>query len=226
MKEYKFAESFAFMIGYFLLSIIIMMLSGAVLSVWLGFNVALAVIPFILIMFLSKRMEQKSYAFDTISVLVLVGFILFLPNTFYVITDMIHINSEDFYRNTSGVIEYKDQIESYFLLFHIFVSAVIGVYLGIKSLILFDQIIANKTEDKKLKGMIFGSLLIVSSFGIYIGRFLRLFSWDVLNPVKLFNEIVSSFDLFMFTFVITFSIVQYLLYYGYKLVFEKEPFHQ
>lgn len=225
MSESKLVESFAFIIGFMFISIILFMLDGYVLSVWLGINVVLAMVPFILISIAYRRFVKKEYTFDWIIIMLLIVFVFFLPNTFYILTDMIHINSDDFYKLIEyGNAEYRDYIEPYILNFHIFISAVIGVFLGVKSLLIWDKMIITKIEDRYTRGVILVALLILSSIGIYIGRFLRFFSWEVLNPLKVIPEVLGSIDLFMFTFVVLFTITQYLLYYGYRLVFEKEPF--
>ncbi len=225
MTNTRITESFAFIFGYIVLSFVMFMIDTYPLSLWLGFNVALAVIPFIIINSLSDRLNKRENKFDIISWLLLIGFVFFLPNTFYVITDMIHINSDDFYHilQQSGT-TYRDNIEAYMLIVHIFISAVIGVYLGVKSLIGYDRLAKLKIRDRYTRGVFFVGLLVLSSIGIYIGRFLRFFSWDVLNPFKIIPQVLESVDLFFMTFVLLFTIVQYLLFYGYKLVFEEEPF--
>ncbi len=225
MSESRLVESFAFMIGFMFISIVLFMLDGYTLSIWLGINVVLAMVPFIIITLAYKRLVKREFTFDWITWVLLIVFIFFLPNTFYIMTDMIHINSSDFYRLIEyGNADYKDFIEPYILNFHIFISSIIGVFLGVKSLIIWDRIIKAKIEDRYSRGVFFVGLLMLSSLGIYIGRFLRFFSWEVLNPFKIIPEVLESADLFMFTFVILFTFMQYLLYYGYKLVVEQEPF--
>lgn len=226
MSESRNVEAFGFMFGYFLLSVVVMFLNARELSLWLGINVALAVIPFILINNAFIRFNRNENKFDVFSIIMFVLFVFFLPNTFYMITDLIHIDFSEFYRVTDmgEVISYFDNLEGYILIIHLFISVVIGVYLGIKSLLVFDGMMKKVIRDKYTRGVLFVGLLVLSSFGIYIGRFLRFFSWDILLPWKLLPEIWESIDLFTFTFVILFTFTQYILFYGYKLVFEEEPF--
>lgn len=225
MSESRNVEALAFMFGYFMISFVLTFLNGYNLSLWLGINVVLAIIPFILMNNIFIRFKSNENNFDVLTWILLIVFILFLPNTFYVMTDIIHIDYTDFYRVVEGGSDiYYEVIEPYMLLVHVFVSAVIGVYLGVISLVKFNKILTIKISDRYTRGLFFVGVLMLSSVGIYIGRFLRYFSWDVINPFKLIPEIFDSISLFSISFVILFTIIQYLLYYGYKIVTEEKPF--
>ena len=224
MSESRNIESVAFMFGYMMLSVIFAIVFTYSMSIWLGINVALAIIPFIIINNIFIRFNRNENKFDWLCWILVVVFVLFLPNTFYIITDLIHLNSSDYFSISESGTEYIYHIEAYMFLFHVFVSAIIGTYLGVKSLIKFNDILRIKVTDRYTRSVIFAGVLVLSSTGIYIGRFLRFFSWDVINPLKLLSEVFSSFDLFSITFILMFTGIQYILYYGYKIVFEEEPF--
>ena len=120
MSESRIVESLAFMVGYFFVSIIMAMLNGYPLSIWLGINVALAIIPFVIISFVWMKYKQAEYKTEWWMWVLMAAFIFFLPNTFYIITDMIHIDQADFYTSIEyGTVEYLSAIEPYILIFHI-----------------------------------------------------------------------------------------------------------
>ena len=224
MKNNNLSALILFVFGYIILSVVISFLGGSLLNVMLGINVAFAITPMILITLVYKRLEKQGFSIDAISVIGFIAFIFFFPNTFYIITDFIHIDSIDFYTNYEyGNSIYVESIEPYITLFHILFSVIIGIYAGIKSLLIFEEILKKKGIEIKVIQLIIVITLLLSSTGIYIGRFLRFFSWEVFNPINLLSDIYDSRSLFMFTFIVVFTFVQLLLYYGYKLLFEKEP---
>ena len=106
------------------------------------------------------------------------AWLLFFPNAPYIFTDLIHL--------TRG----------YFAPFWIDVMLILscaltGLVLGFVSLYLMQTIVTQRYG--RAKGWMFIILMIgLSSIGIYIGRFLRFNSWDVVTqPVKLYQGISS-----------------------------------
>ena len=224
MRDYKTTEMILFPIGYFILSILFFIIDRNFISVWLGINVGLAVIPMILITLVYMRLEKNEFSFDWLAILLLIVFVFFFPNTFYVVTDLIHIDQDDYYTSTmTSSMEYMRSIEDYIFLFHVLITVAIGVYAGVKSMLRF-SVIFDKKYDTATKGTMLFVLIFLSSIGIYIGRFLRFFSWEILNPFRIINEFIQSFDVFTVMFIGLFIVIQFTLYFGYRYFYEKEPF--
>ena len=211
------------MFGYMIISVIIAILSGSGLSLWLGFNVFLALIPIVLITIISSMLDKKEYSFDWKIIGLLIVFILFLPNAFYVITDFIHVNSSDFYNIYAGKTFYEHDLNAYIELMHIAISFLVAMYAFVKSILRFDFLLKKKVESPIRHTIVLLSF-ISSSVGIYIGRFLRYFSWDIINPFNVIGGLIDEFSSFMIGFIILFTALQYIVYYGYRLLYEKEPF--
>ena len=64
-------------------------------------------------------------------------FVLFLPNTFYVITDAIHIDSALYYtyEELYTPVTYLRNISIYVMLVHIIFAILLGLYAGAESLV-------------------------------------------------------------------------------------------
>ncbi len=143
--------------------------------IFLAWNLFLAWIPYI-ISFIYKRYDRyfkrRLVLFGSVML-----WILFFPNAPYIITDLFHLWA-------------KNDIPLWFDLILILSFAWTGILLGFASLIDF-QIIITKRFNRFIGWGFAITSLISGSFGIYIGRYLRWNSWDIVtNPFALFNDII------------------------------------
>ncbi len=100
------------------------------------------------------------------------GWLLFLPNAPYLATDIIHIGR-------------SADVPRWFDMTLLGSFAVTGVLIGLVSLLLMQDLVAGLVG--RLAGRLFaGGVLALAAFGVYLGRFERLNSWDLLlNPMRL-----------------------------------------
>lgn len=110
--------------------------------------------------------------------------LLFLPNTWYVLTDFIHVVP-------------NGEISQLFDIVLIWLLVFTGFLLGIASLFLVHKQLLARLHLAKSWVFIEGAILI-SSFAIYLGRDLRWNSWDIIsNPagllVNVSNQVVDPF---------------------------------
>ncbi len=106
------------------------------------------------------------------------GWLLFLPNAPYIVTDFVHLENADGVRLWYGA----GLIGAF---------AAIGLALGLVSLLVVHQVIEARTGRIVGWTVALGSL-VLSAVGVYLGRFPRFNSWDVLtDPDGLFSTIVS-----------------------------------
>jgi uncharacterized membrane protein len=75
---------------------------------------------------------------------------------------------------------------------------------------------------KKLGFLFVLPLMVLNGFGVYIGRYMRFNSWDVLtNPLQLINDVVCLFIhpiryRFDWSMIICFAVLLTLTYYTFK----------
>ncbi len=140
---------------------------------FLVWNLFLAGVPFLI----SQTLRHSSYLQNSklFSGLLFVTWILFLPNSPYIITDLVHLH------NRASNLVWLD-------LFLVFVFALNGLVLGLLSLLDMSEIIRLR-YDKTVAAYTIFKVCLLSGFGIYLGRFLRFNSWDVLTkPKSIFFE--------------------------------------
>jgi len=179
-------------------------LTNSIYLFFLVWNLFLAFIPYFFISFLKERMTLQKSKFKT--VLLLFAWLLFLPNSFYLLTDFIHLSQ------SSNHLVWFDLvvISSY---------ALIGFTVGIISLIEFENIIENYVSPIIIQ-LIIPLICFLCGFGIYLGRILRYNSWDILsNPTELFQAILSS-SLSTHTLLFSFYFGVYIyLFYSLKKIY-------
>ena len=148
--------------------------AGHTQFVFLAWNLFLAAIPLGFAVLLSK-IERWRLATPFIS-----GWLLFFPNAPYVLTDLLHLHPR------SGIPVWYD-------LLMLLSFALVSLWMGFQSLQLVQVWIARKSSLLMAWSFV-GICLMLSGFGIYLGRFLRWNSWDIVsNPGSLLGDIWERF---------------------------------
>ncbi len=205
---------------FILVSPLMILVTGSFLSVMLGINVLFAYVSLSMIWLLRKLFNKDRLKITIVQLIVFLVYLFLLPNTFYILTDLIHINSSEFYtfEELYSPQTYFDNIVPYLMAMHIFLATLFGVYAGVESLRIFQTLLKDIKIKKIYQDGLFYGVIFLSSIGIYIGRFIRYFSWDIFNPIKIVVDLIDRFNWFMVMFIILFFGLQTLLYHLYKLI--------
>ncbi|WP_426060038.1 DUF1361 domain-containing protein [Hymenobacter sp. B1770] len=151
------------------------LLTGRLQFIFLLWNLFLAAIPFCLSAALTLAAKPPR-AF----LLLLVGaaWLLFFPNAPYIVTDLFHL-------------EPRQGVPYWYDLALILSCSWNGLMLAYASLLDMHALVQRRLST--WVGWVFVTVaLLLSSFGIYLGRYLRFNSWDVLaNPLTLFYDILN-----------------------------------
>lgn len=138
--------------------------------------------------------------------------VLFLPNAPYILTDLFHLKK-------------NLVVPQWFDLILILSFVFVGIFYFILSL---DLILFHiHSCFPRLKEIAKPLIFMLTSYGIYLGRYLRFNSWDIVsNPMHLAGGIYNSvFDLhhlkITLSVTLTFTVFLYLLYEIY-LSFKKQ----
>jgi len=181
--------------------------SGRHLSlIW---NLFLAWIPFMLAYF-AHAVSWRRATIYLIMPFIAFLWLIFFPNAPYMLTDL-----QDLARRAAGAPLWYDVIIVVW-------CSWTGMLLGVISLYLMQDIILRSFG--RVVGWVFVfTISALSSFGIYIGRFVRLNSWDILqDPAETAQEILGividpSRRLAAFTFLYTiFFLFVFLLLYSFS----------
>jgi uncharacterized membrane protein len=178
---------------------------GAAVYRYLVWNLTLAWIPLLLAILLVVAYRQRRPAAELLAVGAV--WLLFLPNAPYVLTDFIHLGEAHRMYDTILVGSF----------------AVTGLALGFASLLLV-QLVVTRAGGALLGWVTAVGSLFVASVGIYLGRVLRLNSWDAFQrPHRLWE--IARFRMadpfgnrYLIGFVIAFAgflTLAYLGFYGF-----------
>lgn len=126
--------------------------------------------------------------------------LFFYPNTFYMLTDIVHMQF------TSTVLWNKTSL----ILYMLYVSSILfGVLCGIESV--KNIVLTFKLKNYYLRLLFIGVLSFISSFAIHIGRYARLNSWDIFTrPKTVISEILDVVSWDAIHFVLGFTFIQIL----------------
>lgn len=196
-------------IFYIFLSFLIGILIKNTLHFMFGWNVFLAFIPYLISLYFEKIKEKKVLFYFSIIV-----FILFLPNAFYLITDFIHLQNHKYYET---IYVYTRSLDIWVALIHIALGFILGIIFGTYSLINLEKIV-----QKKYQQLIIIFICLLSGIGIYIGRFLRFNSWDIIKPITLIKKLITSIDVFSLGFILLISASIYLFYLVFGLLIKEK----
>jgi uncharacterized membrane protein len=179
---------FAFSTLCLVLSVIRVFASATPTFLFLNWNLFLAFIPWALssLLIIYPKLQEKKLA-----VITLLGtWLLFFPNAPYILTDLFHL-------------KHVVSMPMWFDLLLILSFAWVGLLFGFMSLWDIEKILNRYLIKSRLKGLlryrfsvpIFSSvLLFIGSFGIYLGRYLRWNSWDIIaEPLALIYDIGDRF---------------------------------
>lgn len=175
---------------------------------FLNWNLFLAFIPWLFtsIIILYPTLQKNKFLF----IFVVSVWLLFFPNSLYILTDLFHL------RMVTTVPIWYD-------LMLILTFAWTGLMFGLMSL--WDLLgIIDRRFNKKTALISMHLLLFIGSFGVYLGRFLRWNSWDIINqPFQLLYDIkdrfINPFE-HTRTWSVTFLMYLFLLmiYWSFRIV--------
>ncbi|RJQ37861.1 DUF1361 domain-containing protein [Candidatus Microgenomates bacterium] len=173
--------------------------------VWMGINSILAATA-VVFGFLSLKFFLKPLKIFFLSL-----WLLFLPNTIYILTDMLHFPRQ--WMGTEG-------IQRVFLLIQYSFLEAVGIVSFVLSIYFFEKILLYSRFKKNKLLIIFMIILLnfLTAFGVVLGRIQRLNSWDIFtNAEKVMNEslgIMTSVELSLL--VLFFGMVGNIIYFLFK----------
>lgn len=141
---------------------------------FLNWNLFLAIIPWMITTLLV--LQPKLHGAKILLFGLLAVWLLFFPNAPYILTDLFHLST-------------KSKAPVWFDTVLVLSFAWTGLSFGLISLMDIEGLLRKNFRPIFTKTVIV-ILLLVASFGIYLGRYLRWNSWDIIDqPVAIMSDI-------------------------------------
>lgn len=148
--------------------------TGRVSYFFLIWNLILAWLPFLFALVI-VAFRRSQLLLGTYGLL----WLLFFPNTIYLVTDLIHLR-------------FRVDVPIWYDAIMLFAFALTGLMLGLLSLY-FVHAVVESHFGAALGWLFVLTTAVLGGIGVYIGRFLRWNSWDVFaNPLTLFNDLAYN----------------------------------
>jgi uncharacterized membrane protein len=150
--------------------------TGYFTYLFLVWNLFLAFVPYAISESFYRRIPVMENKWKRL--IVLSGWLLFIPNSFYIVTDLFHL-------------EQFDSAPKWFDLLLLFSFAWNGLLFGILSVRRIETIVT-AIYGNRYSILFMLVVMWLNAFGIYIGRYLRYNSWDIIaQPFSLFAEMLE-----------------------------------
>jgi uncharacterized membrane protein len=145
--------------------------SQSFVFLFIPWNIFLAIVPLYFSYQLNRiRTDKGAYAY-------LALWLLFFPNAMYIVTDLFHLRP-------------RVDVPLWYDLLILLSAAITGVIIGFMSLLEVERFLQRKIPARYVPRIISG-FFVLCGYGIYLGRYLRWNSWDILmQPGSLAADIV------------------------------------
>lgn len=185
--------------------------SGSNKYLFLNWNLFLAFMPWFFTSLLHVFPQWKKH--KLILWMIGLSWLAFFPNAPYILTDLFHLHG-------------SSSMPMWFDLVLILAFAWTGILFGFLSLWDLEKLMATKVQKRWIPFISVG-LLFLSSFGIYLGRYLRWNSWDLLNRPGAIIQDVGERVIYPLehtrTWGVTFfmGVLLVLMYISFRLVYAR-----
>jgi uncharacterized membrane protein len=210
MLRNKLIKLVLFCVGLVILRLIITQQLGFVFLCW---NLFLAWLPYYFV----KKFNLVEGTWKKISMILLC--ILFLPNAPYIVTDLFHLKKDllaPLWLDTILILSFA-------------LAGLVFFILTIHELLL---LVKRFKDTQRIHAACKIVLMLLSSYGVYLGRYLRFNSWDIISdPYSLahgiFHSLAGRGHLQTFGVTLTLAAFLYFIYELYEMmIYHKTEQHE
>ncbi len=168
-------------------------ISGKLAYKYLVWNLVLAMAPYVIAAvgahLLARALPGRRKSLLALPIAAL--WLVFYPNAPYIFTDFIHVINKTYLRAAPSEWLGLNALLWYDLLMNA-AFAFIGHFIGLVSMWLVETAFA-EVWGKRAARVLVGAAILFSGFGIYLGRFSRLNSWDIaFDPGRFLGEVADA----------------------------------
>ncbi|MEO6491066.1 MAG: DUF1361 domain-containing protein [Ferruginibacter sp.] len=180
--------------------------SGSIRYIFMSWNIFLGWIPYVLSCFFVDYINKAKWK----QLILFFTWMLFFPNALYIVTDLIHLDE-------------STNVPLWFDAILIFASSFVGLMMAFVSLRKLEFMLAGIFKKRTVNYLI-PVFIFLGSFGVYLGRFQRWNSWDILHApfslaLDIAGYIISPVDnIKTWAIIIILTALYSLLYFFIKVL--------
>lgn len=201
---------------YILVSIPLYLHTMEFLYINMVWNVFLAFLPLLFANMLIHGYSKWGYIRKwSIGIL----WLIFFPNAPYMITDFIHISGYNFYLNRE---QYSQLILStnmtiWIRIVYIGLGMFMGILAGLLSLRMIHKVLRQCFNGLFTRFFLL-AIFVLTGYGIFLGRFLRLNSWNIVHPHRIVLKMISTTSVFTIKITILYAFFICAIYIVFYLL--------
>jgi uncharacterized membrane protein len=170
-------------------------ISGNTFYRYLIWNLILAIVPYAIaalgVGYLSRHAQAGARPRSLVAWATALLWLVFYPNAPYIFTDFIHVINKTYVRAAPSEWVGLNALIWYDLLMNA-AFAFIGHFIGLVSMWLVRESYAEVWGERQARALVAAAILL-SGFGIYLGRFSRLNTWDIFfSPRRVLGELAEA----------------------------------
>jgi uncharacterized membrane protein len=171
-------------LGCVMLYVLRVLVSGKNSYVYLVYNLLLALVPYVIAalgaVLVARAGSEKARRLAAVPTALL--WLAFYPNAPYIFTDFIHVFNRTFLRAAPSELIGLNALIWYDIIMNA-AFAFAGHFMGLVSMWLVQRFVARAWGKAAARALV-GTAILLAGFGIYLGRFSRLNSWDVVLAAR------------------------------------------
>lgn len=172
--------------------------------IFIPWNLFLAILPLYFAYQLNSKQVTGAKAWALTAL-----WLLFFPNSMYIITDLFHLRE-------------RGNVPLWYDLLILISAAIMGIIMGFASLAQVERFFKDRVPAKYMHCILL-CVFMLCGYGIYIGRYLRWNSWDIIaQPFGLFSDMayhivhpLRNMECWLLTAL--FGIWMYMLYSYFRI---------
>lgn len=174
---------------------------------WMALNSVLALVPVVLVVVLRHKVPRLA------NIILFFLWLLFLPNTIYLITDLQHLPAQ--------LLKSKDMTGQAILIIQYVVLAALGVVTYIYALEPVRKYLKSSKKDAFVQNGIYVLLNYIIAFGVILGKVQRTHSWYVFtDPARVTEDIMATItQMHLIVWIIVMGTVTNVLFFLFRNYF-------
>jgi uncharacterized membrane protein len=211
-----------FFVLYLVISLPVAVITRQMINLMMIWNCFLALLPLVF----SWQFRPPSAGSWRYNLPLGILWLLFFPNAPYTITDFVHLSSVSFFTDPAAGVRVvtTENPAAWLSLIQISIGVFFGNLSGLLSMARIHSHLMRRLGTKSAM-LILLLICLISGYAMFIGRFLRFNSWDIIHPSRLLAQLASNVSLSTIGYSLLFAAYILVSYWLFLIVTDLNSRH-